>query len=230
MLRKPLIRRDKGETLYLQSPCIIEARFYPVFLNASLIFLEFLALIRLSSALHDPVPCLPSLGSTCTFTCTCTCTCTCSPPHNATVFWGVGSCGCGCWLLVGVTPSLASSAPPLLSLLPLDRFLGPLYPLPPLDRFLGPLYPLPSSLSSFPLSFSPLSLFCPRPVLTPIPVLVLILVPVSPVPVPVTVSSLPSLVTCSPLGNTSSRRRVLRPKLLATCRRHLLSTGMTPRA
>ena len=30
--------------------------------------------------------------------------------------WGVGACGCGCWLLVGVAPSLASFDPPLLSL------------------------------------------------------------------------------------------------------------------
>ena len=42
-------------------------------------------------------------------------------------------------------------------------------------------------------------------------------------------SSLPSLVPCSPLSvctTSSGRRWVLRPKLLATCRRHLLSREM----
>ena len=72
------------------------------------------------------------------------------------------------------------------------------------------------------------------PVFSPIPTLVLIhiLLPPSvptPIPVPVTVSYFPFLVSCSPLGTKSSgRRRVLRPKLLATCRRHLLSTEIMP--
>ena len=49
--------------------------------------------------------------------------------------------------------------------------------------------------------------------------------------IPPIVFSLPSLVCCSPFGTTSSgRRRVLRPKLLATCRRHLLCTEIMPRA
>ena len=53
--------------------------------------------------------------------------------------WGVGSCGCGSWLLVGVAPSLTSSDSSLLS-----RTLSPLHP---------PLYPpcpFPSSCSSPP--------------------------------------------------------------------------------
>ena len=68
------------------------------------------------------------------------------------------------------------------------------------------------------------------PTLVLIPVLILPLVP-APVPVPVAVSSLLALVPCSPLGTTlSGRRRVLHPELLATFRRHLLSTETMPRA
>ena len=59
---------------------------------------------------------------------------------------------------------------------------------------------------------------------------VLVFVPVlASVPVPASVSSLPSLVPGSSMGTTlSDRRRVLRPKLVATCKRHLLSS--VPRA
>ena len=124
--------------------------------------------------------------------------------------WGVRSCGCGYWLLVGVTPSLASSAP---SLLFLRWFTGSLSP---------PSFSLFSS--TFPLPFLPhpclraRSRPCPRS--RP-----------HPVPVPVTVFSLLSLGPGFPLGTTSSdRRRVLRPKLLATNKRHILSTEMMFRA
>ena len=44
-------------------------------------------------------------------------------------------------------------------------------------------------------------------------------------------SSFPSLVPCFPLSTTSpDRRQDLRPKLITSCRRHLLSTEMLPRA
>ena len=49
--------------------------------------------------------------------------------------------------------------------------------------------------------------------------------------VPAPVSFLPSLVPGSPLDTTSlGRCRILHPKLLATCRRHFLSTEIMPRA
>ena len=51
-----------------------------------------------------------------------------------------------------------------------------------------------------------------------------------PVPVPLTVSSLPSLMPCTPPDTTSSgSHRALQQKLLPTCGRHPLSTEMMPR-
>ena len=57
--------------------------------------------------------------------------------------WGVVSCGCSCWLVIGAAPPLDSCGPPLL---PLQRFPGPFSP-PPLSVFSSPC-PLPFSLPS----------------------------------------------------------------------------------
>ena len=122
--------------------------------------LRSLALLRPSSTLPGPVPCLPSLGF--------------GPPHDPTVLLGrrVSRLCLLVTTTVGVTPSLASSAPPLLSL----------------RRFLGPLsHPSPSPFSCL------RSRARPHPYLCPKPVAVLVAVP-APAPVPVTVPSLPSLV------------------------------------
>ena len=164
-----------------------------------------IALLRLFSALPVYVPHLPSL--------------TLALSQIRRSRWGVGSCGCGCWFLVGVARLLASSDPPLL----------------PLCKYLGSPPPPPASLSSspfslslllpFPLPFSPPSLpSCSSPYSPPLP-------PVpAPVPVFITVLSLPFVVPCSSPGTTSlGKSRILHPNLLATCRRHLLSTEMMAR-
>ena len=131
--------------------------------------------------------------------------------------WGVGSIniGCDCWLHVSVAPPLAFSDPPLLPPLPLRRFLLTInrhsLPPPPSSPFSSP-FPLPfpphpCTPSPFPSSFS-------FPSLPPF---------IFPSPFPPSRPWCP-LLFFSPLGTISSdRRRALRPKLLATSSRHLVS-------
>ena len=160
--------------------------------------------------------------------------------------WGLGSCGYGCCLLVGVAPSFASSDPPLI--LRREQGQGKInFPCSadqeqdwqPYPRLIHTL-PYVMAIHTYYLfvgsqALSPLHPhFCSRPVLALIPALVLIPLlvlvipaPPSPIPVPITVPPLPSLVLCSPLGTTSSGRwRVLYPEPPATCRLHLLSIEM----
>ena len=117
--------------------------------------------------------------------------------------WGAGSCDCGCWLLLGAPPS---------------RVFQP--------NCIRPLCNFPGSLSSPTVTSILVPVLAPVPAPVPIPILApilsLVLIPVlvlrsALVPVPVTVSYLPSMMPCYPLGITSSCRcRVLRPKLLVT--------------
>ena len=171
----------------------------PISHIASTIILRFLALLRLSSALPNPVSRLPSLGS--------------GPQQDATV--SLRRRVLRPWLLV-----IRWRRPPTRFFRPTSvttLYLSRLSLLSTLISVLVPiLSPLPAPVAA--------SVLAPIPTLVLIPVLALPPVPVS-VPLPATIFSLPFLVPCSPLSNTSSgRRRVLRPKLLATCRHHLLST------
>ena len=155
---------------------------------------------RLSSTLPDPVPRLPSLVS--------------DLQHDATV--SLGRRVLRLRLLV-----IRSRSPP-------SRIFRPTFIT--TSRVPGLSLP-PTVVSILVLVLSPVPAPVPAPIPTVVLIPILVFSPVlAPVSVPVTVSFLPSLVPCFPLGTIStSWRRVLRVKLLATCRCHLLSTDMMPR-
>ena len=119
---------------------------------------------------------------------------------------GVGSCGCGCWLLVRVAHLPTSSDPGSLSS--------------------TLIYILVSVLSP------PVAAPDAAPFLTLVLIPILVISPVpTPVPVSIPISFLSSLVPCFPLGNASTGRgRDLHAKPLATCRCHMLSTEMVSNA
>ena len=124
-------------------------------------------------------------------------------------YWGVGPCGCSCFLPFGITFSLASSAQPLRSLRKLPGSLS--HPPSSLLSCPSPLSFPPTYLPSSPFPFS--FRFCPRPH------------PCS------SQRFLPrAMRPGSPLGTKSSqKRRVLQPKLLATYKRHHMSSEMKSR-
>ena len=98
-----------------------------------------------------------------------------------------------------------------------------------------PLYHIFFKVPRLSLPSTLISIIVPVPIPNIAPISSFMLIPVLALvpdraPVPVTIPSFLSLMPCSPLGTTwLGRRRVLRPKLLATCRRYLLSTEMMPR-
>ena len=243
LLRKLLIRRDKGDTLFLRVQFLRKpgVSFAPPLLPcasplASLLFSRYLGWQLLNQTFLDYVfscfrPNLPrfphriykSSGVSCASSPLLRPPRSCpSPPVPG--LWP----SAGCDGLAGASGFATvvvgySSTSPFFSRLP-----TPLYTT---SKF--PRLSLPSTLISvLVLVLSPVP--APAPVSASIPTLVLMpvrVLPPVPVPVPVTVSFLRSLVPCSLLGSTSSgRRQVLRPKLLATYRRHLLSAEMIPRA
>ena len=158
---------------------------------ASTPLVQFLTLIRLSSALSDPIPRLPHPGS--------------GSYHDTTVALGRRVLRLRLLVTRWCHPSSRVFRPGDFLYNTLIYILVPVFS------------PVPASIAS------------------PTPTLALILVIVfSPVPtitpVAVTVFFLPCLVPCPPLGTVSTGRcRVLCAKLLATYRRHLLSTEMTLR-
>ena len=106
--------------------------------------------------------------------------------------WGVGSCDCGCWILLDVTHLLASSDPPLL---PLRKFPGSL------SSPLSSLFSSPFSLAfplPFSLPFSPLFLpSCSSPYCSSLP----------PPPPSLFSSPVPSSRSCFPILPSVPHRR-----------------------